>query len=467
MTLGEKRQHRRDLRRTRSGSSGPAAGAAPGSGCREREASPLLISALTASAGARCGIDRHEGNHATRVVSSRDDSVCRRGFVRLGRAGDRCPRVDCGAQRESDWTADRALPRGRVPERVELLRGGNSGCGKRRVGDVCSALERDWLGDSGQPESRRRDHERVRRCRVRERDDLSRCGLHDYGKRRARAAARRDVERHTLVCRRGAATCRVELRGPVERDVCERDQLLRGRAVRRSDVPAHRALERHDLVGLTQPAPRGLDPERPVRRLLPVGDPLLRGGRPQQVVRNVDAHRAMERNRLGRRRGREPGRSARSEPERHLVCDHDELFRGRYRPAQRYTSDVHRSVDRVGVVCGREPEPGSCVVSRVWRVSTPLLASRSAPESGRPLIEQWNGTAWSADSTPGAGDLSGLACASAENCFGVGETTAGVGLIERWERDRMDRHGPSERRRRERHLERGRLRERDDVLRRW
>jgi hypothetical protein len=78
------------------------------------------------------------------------------------------------------------------------------------------------------------------------------------------------------------------------------------------------------------------------------------------------------------------------------------------------------------------PNPVQAGLAGVTCFSAPVCVAVGFG-SGRPLIERWNGSAWSSDSAPGTGDLSAVACASAAQCFAVGETTGGVGLIERWD----------------------------------
>ena len=54
---------------------------------------------------------------------------------------------------------------------------------------------------------------------------------------------------------------------------------------------------------------------------------------------------------------------------------------------------------------------------------------------GDTLIEHWNGTAWSIAAAPNAGELSGITCTTASDCWGVGSYRVGLysqTLIEHW-----------------------------------
>jgi hypothetical protein len=49
----------------------------------------------------------------------------------------------------------------------------------------------------------------------------------------------------------------------------------------------------------------------------------------------------------------------------------------------------------------------------------------------RELVDRWNGTAWTTDTTPGKGPLAAVACNAPTTCTAVGETTGGKPLAER------------------------------------
>jgi hypothetical protein len=50
-----------------------------------------------------------------------------------------------------------------------------------------------------------------------------------------------------------------------------------------------------------------------------------------------------------------------------------------------------------------------------------------------PLIESWNGTAWTIDTiSPGGGSLNEIKCAGAASCIAVGSTSSSKPLIERY-----------------------------------